>query len=186
MLSEDRTKITLRYCIIKGIVSYLMHISGDERIIKKDRKITQTVFFLIVAAFFAVAVTQFEENYIKIISASLCAFSLILSLVFFIVYKKEKPNYLFASDQIIDLEITESEITAVVNDEKRVIKLDGSVHFTQNSELYVIKDSYGGLFLPFRELEPNEKELTDLWFSKGFVYDEPALKGRERVPKMHF
>ena len=186
MMDENRQVIKIRYCIIKGIVGYLMHISADSRLVKRDRMIVRIVFFAVLTVFFAVGSTQFDENTVKIMSLVLAGISLILSGVFLIIYAKNKGKYLHAEDQIITAEITEEGIVADVNGRSRTMPLDGTLSFTQNSEYYVIMDGEGGFFLPFAELDPNEKYLCDLWFSRGMKYVEPKLRGGERAPKMKF
>ena len=185
-MEDERRTISVRYCIIKGIVGYLMHISADKRLLQKDRRITQIVFFAVLTVFFAVGSTQFSEETVRIISLVMAAISLVLCVMFIIIFIKGRKNYLFAEDQIIDAVITEDEIRAKVNDKERVIPLDGSMSFTQNSEYYIFMDGFGGFVLPNEALSPEEKNLCDLWFSRGAKYIEPKLRGRERAPKMKF
>ena len=186
MFNEDRSRITLRYGVIKGFVSVFMHIVADKRLLKKDRRLAQIGIFAFMAIFLLVGHTQVEEQWIKIASLALAGLSLVLSAVFLIIFLKKKDTYLFAEDHIVDADITEERIKAVVNDKEREIPLDGTVKFTIYEEFYIFKDSEGGFFIPFSELDPNEKTTLDFWFARGAIYEEGKLKGNTRVPKLKF
>ena len=186
MFNEDRSRITLRYGVIKGFVSVFMHIVADKRLIRKDRRIAQIGIFAFMAVFLAVGQTQVDERWIKIASVALAGVSLMLSVIFLIVFIKQKDKYIYACDHIVDADITEERIKAVVNGQEREIPLDCTVKFTIFEEYYIFSDSEGGFFLPFSELDPNEKTTLDLWFSKGAIYEAGKLKGKTRVPKLKF
>lgn len=186
MFNEDRNRITLRYGVIKGFVSVFMHIVADKRFLRKDRRLAQIGIFAFMAVFLAVGQTQLDERWMKIVSLALAGVSLVLSVVFLIIFLKKKDTYLFAEDHIVDADITEERIKAVVNGQEREIPLDGTVKFTIFEEFYIFTDSEGGFFIPFSELDPNEKTTLDFWFSKGAIYEEGKLKGKTRVPKLKF
>ena len=186
MFNEDRSRITLRYGVIKGFVSVFMHIVADKRFLRKDRRIAQIAIFGFMAIFLTIGQTQLDERWIKILSLALAGVSLVLCLIFVIIFIKKKHTYLFAEDHIVDADITEERIKAVVNGKEREIPLDGTVKFTIYEDFYIFTDSEGGFFLPFEELDPNEKTTLDLWFSRGAIYEEGKLKGKTRVPKLKF
>ncbi len=186
MFNEDRSRITLRYGVIKGFVSVFMHIVADKRLIQKDRRIAQIGIFAFMAIFLAVGQTQFDEKWIKTVSWAAAGVSLMLSVVFLIIFLTKKHTYLFAQDHIVDADITEERIKAVVNGKEREIPLDGTMKFTIFEEFYIFTDSEGGFFLPFSELDPDEKTTLDLWFSKGAIYEQGKLRGKTRVPKLKF
>lgn len=186
MFNEERNRITLRYGVIKGFVSVFMHIVADKRFLRKDRRIAQIGIFGFMAVFLTVAQFQLEERWVKILSLALAGVSLLLCLVFVFVFIKQKDRYLFAQDHIVDADITEERIKAVVNEKEREIPLDGTVKFTIFEDFYIFMDGEGGFFLPFEELDPNEKTTLDLWFSRGAIYEEGKLKGKTRVPKLKF
>ena len=186
MFNEDRSRITLRYGVIKGFVSVFMHIVADKRFIRKDRRIAQIGIFAFMAIFLAVGQTQIDERWIKILSLVLAGISLVLCLIFVIIFIRKKHTYLFAEDHIVDADITEERIKAVVNGKEREIPLDGTIKFTIYEEYYIFMDGEGGFFLPFEELDPNEKTMLDYWFSRGAIYEEGKLKGKTRVPKLKF
>ncbi len=186
MFNEEKSSITLRYGIIKGFVSFFMHIVADKRFLKKDRKIAQIGIFAFMAILTFIGYFYFAEQWMKIVFICLSGLSLVLCVLSVIIFVKKKSTYLFADDHIVDVVITKEEINAVVNGEKRTIKLDGTVTFTIFEEHYIFKDGYGGFFIPYSELDPNEKTTLDLWFATGAVYEQGKLKGKTRVPKLKY
>ena len=186
MFNEDRSSITLRYGIIKGFVSIFMHVVADKRFLRKDRKIAQIGIFGFMAVVTFLGFFYFGENWMKTIMICLSGVSLLLCALFVVIYIKKKDSYLFADDHIVDVTITKDGINAVVNGEERSIKLDGTVNFTIFEDFYIFKDGYGGFFIPFSELDPNEKTTLDLWFATGAVYEQGKLKGKKRVPKLKY
>lgn len=186
MFNEERSRITLRYGVIKGFVSVFMHIVADKRFLRKDRRLAQIGIFGFMAIFMVIGQTQLNERWMKIASLAAAGVSLVLCLIFLIIFFKQKHKYLFAQDHIVDADITEERIKAVVNGKEREIPLDGTVKFTIYEDFYIFMDGEGGFFLPFEELDPNEKTTVDLWFSRGAIYEEGKLKGKTRVPKLKF
>ena len=186
MFNEEKNRITLRYGVIKGFVSFFMHIVADKRLLRKDRKLAQIGIFGFMAVFLVIGATQFDERWTKIALAAIAGVSLVLCAVFLIIFLKKKDTYLFADDHIVDADITEQRIKAVVNGQERKIPLDSTVKFTIYEDFYIFSDGYGGFFLPFSELDPNEKTTLDLWFARGAIYEEGKLKGKTRVPKLKY
>ncbi|MBR5774351.1 MAG: hypothetical protein IKY44_05810 [Clostridia bacterium] len=186
MFNEDRSRITLTYGVIKGFVSVFMHIVGDKRLLRKDRRIAQIGIFGFMAIFMAIGQTQLPEQWMKITCWAAAGVSLALCIMFLIIFLKKKGDYLYAEDHIVQADITAERIKAVVNGQERVIPLDGTVKFTMFEEFYIFTDDFGGFFLPFSELDPNEKTTVDLWFSRGAIYEAGKLKGNTRVPKLKF
>lgn len=186
MFNEDCSRITLEYGIIKGFVSVFMHIVGDKRLLRKDRRIAQIGTFLFMAAFMIIVQTQVPETWMKIVCFAASGVSLVLCVIFLIIFIKKKSTYLYADDHIVHAEITAEGIKAVVNGQEREIPLDKTVKFTIFEEHYIFTDDFGGFFLPFSELDPNEKTMLDYWFSVGAIYEAGKLRGKTRVPKMKF
>ena len=186
MFNEDRSRITVEYGILKGFVSFFMHIVADKRFLRKDRRIAQIGIFGFMTILSIVGYTQFPEQWMKTTLICLAGASLVLCVISVIVYIKKKSTYLFPDDHIVRAEITKDEIRAQVNGEERIIPLDKTVKFTIFEEHYIFKDGYGGFFLPFDELDPNEKTTADLWFSTGAIYEPGKLRGNVRMPKLKY